>query len=137
MKQRASAICFRDSTRQEVLLCTSNKDPERWGLPGGGIEEGEEAPDSAIRESLEETGFVGGEPEYIGEYFHISKDGFEVRTRVYTLIMIELRDDWREKYYKSHRKWFPFSELPQRIPKIPQKTFVSKFVNLRLKKLDE
>lgn len=135
MKRRAGALCFRDSTRQEVLLCASNKDPERWGLPGGGIEEGEEASDCAIRESLEETGFLGGEPEYIGEYSHISKNGFKVETTVYTLVMIELRDDWREKYYKSYRKWFPLSELPQRIPKLQQKHFISNFVNERLKQL--
>ena len=136
MKHRSSAMCFRDSSRKEVLLCAANKDPDRWGLPGGGIEPGEEAADCAIRESLEEMGFLGGDPQYIGEYSHISKDGIEVKTKVFSLLMIALHDDWRDKHYKSYREWFPFSELQQKIPKAPQKKFVTSYVNSRMKKLD-
>ena len=33
-------------------------DPERWGLPGGGLEEGEDCRAAAVRELAEETGLV-------------------------------------------------------------------------------
>ena len=44
----------------DVLLLKRSKDtnwmPNKWGLPGGHIEDGESPEDAAVRETLEETG---------------------------------------------------------------------------------
>ena len=137
MKHRAGALCFRDASKQEVMLCASKSNPDRWSLPGGGIEPGEDASESAIRESLEEMGYLGGDPHYIGEYTHISKSGISVLTKVYSLVMLELHDDWQDKHYKCQRHWFPLSEIASKIPKLPQKMFVEDFVKSRSKKSKE
>lgn len=44
-------------------------DPEKWGLPGGGIEPGEDARTAAHRELAEETSLVmTSEPTLVGDF---------------------------------------------------------------------
>ena len=43
-------------------------DPERWTLPGGGVEPGESAEEAAHRELEEETGLVGEPLRLLGSY---------------------------------------------------------------------
>ena len=49
----AFAIIF--DAQQQVLLC-HRRDMDLWNLPGGGMESGELPTETAIRETLEETG---------------------------------------------------------------------------------
>lgn len=44
---------------KQVLLVSSSKYPERWIVPGGGVELNETNAETAVREILEEAGVVG------------------------------------------------------------------------------
>jgi len=51
LRPGASAIIF-DSSRQKVLL-TRRSDNGRWCLPGGGMDPGESAEETCVREARE------------------------------------------------------------------------------------
>lgn len=55
MKQAAFALVIENHR----ILLTLRKDVPLWVLPGGGIEEGENPEEAALRELLEETGLEG------------------------------------------------------------------------------
>jgi ADP-ribose pyrophosphatase YjhB (NUDIX family) len=50
-----------------VLLC-HRRDSDVWNLPGGGMKPGELPTDTAIRETLEETGFDVDIKRFVGVY---------------------------------------------------------------------
>ena len=65
------------NSRGELLLLRSHKFKNKWIVPGGGIEWGEQAEDTAKREALEETGlritditFLGAEECIFPAEFH-------------------------------------------------------------------
>ena len=62
----ASAIIF-GQTRQTVLL-TRRTDNGRWCLPGGGMDPGESAEETCVREVLEETGLAVRVTRLVGVY---------------------------------------------------------------------
>ena len=66
LRPGASAIIF-DSARQQVLL-TRRSDNGRWCLPGGGMDPGESAEETCVRETLEETGLKVLATKLVGVY---------------------------------------------------------------------
>ncbi len=66
LRPGASAIIF-DSTRQNILL-TRRSDNGRWCLPGGGMDPGESAEETCVREALEETGLEVQVTKLVGVY---------------------------------------------------------------------
>ncbi|XDV45423.1 hypothetical protein PO909_013527 [Leuciscus waleckii] len=56
-KKRAACLCFRSEREEEVLLVSSSSHPDRWIVPGGGMEPEEEPGVAAVREVCEEVGF--------------------------------------------------------------------------------
>ena len=62
----ASALIF-DEAREKVLM-TQRSDNSRWCLPGGGMDPGESASETCIREVMEETGLVVQVTRLIGIY---------------------------------------------------------------------
>lgn len=66
LRPGASAIIF-DDTRQMVLL-TRRSDNGRWCLPGGGMDPGESAAETCVREVLEETGLAVRVTRLVGVY---------------------------------------------------------------------
>ena len=66
LRPGASAIVF-DAEREKVLL-TRREDNDRWCLPGGGMDPGESAAETCIRETLEETGLKVRVTRLIGIY---------------------------------------------------------------------
>ncbi|EOP54942.1 MULTISPECIES: NUDIX hydrolase [Bacillus] len=66
----------------EVLL-QKRGDNGGWGFPGGAMEIGESAEETAIREIREETGYMVQVDEFIGvytKYFHTYPNGDQVQT---------------------------------------------------------
>ena len=62
----ASVVIF-DDDRQKVLL-TRRADNGRWCLPGGSMDAGESAAETAVREALEETGLEVRVTRLVGIY---------------------------------------------------------------------
>ncbi|XP_044924345.1 diphosphoinositol polyphosphate phosphohydrolase 3-beta isoform X2 [Mustela putorius furo] len=58
-KKRAACLCFRSELEDEVLLVSSSRYPDRWIVPGGGMEPEEEPGGAAVREVYEEAGVKG------------------------------------------------------------------------------
>ncbi|KAI5619540.1 diphosphoinositol polyphosphate phosphohydrolase 1 isoform X1 [Silurus asotus] len=58
-KKRAACLCFRSETEEEVLLVSSSRHPDKWIVPGGGMEPEEEPNVAAVREVCEEAGVKG------------------------------------------------------------------------------
>jgi 8-oxo-dGTP pyrophosphatase MutT (NUDIX family) len=62
----SSAVIF-DSAREKVLL-TRRVDNDLWCLPSGGMDPGESASETCVREVLEETGLAVSVTHLIGVY---------------------------------------------------------------------
>jgi len=62
----ASALIF-DEAREKILM-TQRSDNSRWCLPGGGMDPGESASETCIREVMEETGLEVRVIRLIGVY---------------------------------------------------------------------
>uniref|UniRef100_A0A8B9HGS1 Nudix (nucleoside diphosphate linked moiety X)-type motif 3b n=1 Tax=Astyanax mexicanus TaxID=7994 RepID=A0A8B9HGS1_ASTMX len=54
-KKRAACLCFRSESEEEVLLVSSSRHPDKWIVPGGGMEPEEEPSVAAVREVCEEV----------------------------------------------------------------------------------
>ncbi len=66
LRPGASVIIF-DDAREKVLL-TRRADNGRWCLPGGGMDPGESAEETCVREALEETGLHVAVTRLVGIY---------------------------------------------------------------------
>ncbi|XP_061428666.1 diphosphoinositol polyphosphate phosphohydrolase 1-like isoform X2 [Lethenteron reissneri] len=67
-RKRAACLCFRSESEQEVLLVSSSRYPDKWIVPGGGMEPEEEASVAAMREVYEEAGVKGDLGRLLGVF---------------------------------------------------------------------
>ncbi|XP_028966944.1 diphosphoinositol polyphosphate phosphohydrolase 1 [Galendromus occidentalis] len=104
-RQRAACVCVRgDGSDTEILLVSSTASPERFIVPGGGLEPGEDASTAAIREVMEEAGVRGTLGRCLG-VFESHERGH--RTHVFVLQVEEELSEWDEsKSVGRTRKWF-------------------------------
>lgn len=113
-KRQVAAAVFRGTGDGRELMLITSRDTGRWIVPKGWIENGEDGPTAALRETWEEAGIIGdiltGGP--VGHYRYIKQ-----RTRrgdtlcdvdVYLVQLREQKDKWPEKGQRR-RKWFPIA----------------------------
>ncbi|KAK7131812.1 hypothetical protein R3I93_018397 [Phoxinus phoxinus] len=92
-KKRAACLCFRSEREEEVLLVSSSSHPDRWIVPGGGMEPEEEPGAAAVREVCEEAGVKGTLGRLLGVFENRDR---KHRTYVYVLIVTEVMEDWED-----------------------------------------
>ena len=107
MSTQGSFTIIHNENKNRVLL-VKRKDFPIWDLPGGRVEEGENLTTCAIRESIEETGYIVDVYKKIGEYY---RPQFNDIQHIYLGKVVggqEIKDgDETDKI-----KWFKVNELP-------------------------
>ncbi|KAL1021053.1 hypothetical protein UPYG_G00008100 [Umbra pygmaea] len=107
-KKRAACLCFRNESEEEVLLVSSSRHPDKWIVPGGGMEPGEEPSDAAVREVCEEAGVKGTLGRLLGVFENTDR---KHRTYVYVLIVTDMMEDWEDSVNIGRkREWFKTSD---------------------------
>ncbi|MEJ1281205.1 nudix (nucleoside diphosphate linked moiety X)-type motif 10 [Cricetulus griseus] len=108
-KKRAACLCFRSEREDEVLLVSSSRYPDRWIVPGGGMEPEEEPDGAAVREVYEEAGVKGKLGRLLG-VFEQNQDR-KHRTYVFVLTVTELLEDWEDSVSIGRkREWFKIED---------------------------
>ena len=108
----------RDGEAIEVVLASrrTRRGDLAWGLAKGGVEPGESLEDAAVREVLEETGYIAEIESSLGDtrYFYVWKDT-RIRKTVHFFLMRctggdpDDRDDEMEEV-----RWFPLDRALKR-----------------------
>lgn len=112
-RRRAACICVRNDDEDEVLLVTSSRRPEKWIVPGGGVEPEEEPSVTATREVLEEAGVVGKLGRSLGIF---ENREHKHRTEVYVLRVEEELAEWEDsRAIGRKRQWFSIDEALARL----------------------
>lgn len=107
-RRRAACVCIRDLSQKEVLLVSTNNDPDLWIVPGGGVEPTEKVEEAAVREVLEEAGVKGTIEGCLGLFESIE---CKHRTMVYLMVVRELLTEWQEALsIGRRRRWFTMDE---------------------------
>ncbi|XP_018025254.1 uncharacterized protein LOC108680848 [Hyalella azteca] len=111
--RRAACVCV-NADETEVLLVSSKNSSEVWLVPGGGLEEGEDAQEAALREAYEEAGVRGTVLAYLGLFesrSEMSASGKKHRTAVFVIKVISEEDDFPEsKTLGRQRKWMSIDD---------------------------
>lgn len=109
--------------RKKVLVISSDKKPEYWVLPKGGVEKDEETDmrKTAKRETWEEAGVTGEITRKLGVIEDMrppkawisegSEGKWPPRTEFhfYEMVVERIEDKWPEDF-KRKRKWVPYNE---------------------------
>ncbi|XP_043199777.1 diphosphoinositol polyphosphate phosphohydrolase 1-like isoform X2 [Amphibalanus amphitrite] len=107
---RAAGVCVKDEMEREVLLVSSSKEPDKWVVPGGGIEPNEQAHLAALREVREEAGVEGHLGRCLG-VFEVSNTERKHRTAVYILLVTAELPEWEDSVnIGRRRKWFDLED---------------------------
>ncbi|XP_022657154.1 diphosphoinositol polyphosphate phosphohydrolase 3-alpha-like isoform X2 [Varroa jacobsoni] len=107
-RRRAACLCVRDGFETEILLVSSSSTPDRFIVPGGGLEPDEDAETAAIREVMEEAGVKGKIDRCLGIFENVER---RHRTQVFVLQVRELLEEWDDsKSIGRKRKWFTVAD---------------------------
>lgn len=110
-------ICPDDSTTLFIQRSAEVEDSGTWGIPGGSIEAGEEPPDAAQRETIEELGSMPQRMKYIETMINKGSRG------EYHIFVMSISADeksiWTPNIKLNHEsvqfKWFRFSNMPENL----------------------
>ena len=84
-----------------------------WQFPGGGVEPGETAEESAAREVLEETGYrITGRPQLLGLYHNISSLTNRDHVAFYVSREFEKVAEAKPNFEIAGAQWFDRHDLP-------------------------
>ncbi|XP_037069077.1 diphosphoinositol polyphosphate phosphohydrolase 1-like [Pollicipes pollicipes] len=107
---RAAGVCVKDEEEKEVLLVSSSKEPNKWVVPGGGVEPDEQPDRAAVREVREEAGVEGHLGRCLG-VFEVSNTERKHRTAVYILVVTSELPEWEDSVnIGRRRKWFDLED---------------------------
>lgn len=111
---------------------TSNRFPDQWIVPAGGVEPGEQFRDAAVREVLEEAGVRGNIVRSLGMF---QNDANKTRTMLYVLIVSEELETWQDAVHGGRRRgWFPVQEAWELLSHRPcQQSYLSNIINSKCK----
>lgn len=106
----------------EVLLVKNWLSNDRWALPGGGLESGEEPVHAAIREVYEELG-VAIEPEALKElglHHSTGNDGLQSAFYLYVYETVDRPSVTLRRYEIMDASWWSLSEVTTDINQVSQ-----------------
>ncbi|XP_065057502.1 diphosphoinositol polyphosphate phosphohydrolase 2-like isoform X1 [Rhopilema esculentum] len=101
-KRRAGCVCIKDERKSEVLLVSSSKYVNKWIIPGGAIEPGEDPVSAAVREVEEEAGVRGSVVGFLGIF---QNDVSKSRTYIY-ILKVDNECTYMENKENRQIKWF-------------------------------
>lgn len=102
----------------EILL-QKRSDTKTWGLPGGGMEPGENLEQTARRELQEETGLIVQDLRLIDvfsgpDYFFVYPNGDQVHTVIVLYEAVKIMGELKPLDDESLAlQYFPLNDLPQ------------------------
>ena len=112
-KQFSAAGCYVECGGEILLLYRTDVGYEgnKWGLPGGMIDEGESESDAVIREIKEETGleFLSNQVEYLAEVFvdlPAGRHGLPARNFIYHMFRTRITEKPEIKIDQNEHKAF-------------------------------
>jgi ADP-ribose pyrophosphatase YjhB (NUDIX family) len=105
-----------ENDKGDLLLQKRSAVDEHWGFPGGIVELGESASETAIREIEEETGLITTAVELLGvysKYFLTFDNGDKCQTYSVFFRMNVVSGDLRVDNLETHAlSYFPLNALP-------------------------
>lgn len=109
ISRKAGVVAYRKDDRKaiEILLVSSRKYPGTWVFPVGGIDEGETAEEAAVRECVEESGYIVEIEEEL-DTVRINDGDITNEFTFYSAEVVEETEDYEKD---RTRKWVKPSEL--------------------------
>lgn len=109
------AVFKKTGSDWELLFIKRKKEPfkGKWALPGGFVDDGENLPDAAARELLEETGLAVNGLHQLGAF---GKPGRDPRGHTVSIVYTAFTDDTAEAVGADdaeEAKWFSVKNLPE------------------------
>jgi len=119
IQKSAGGVIYQEREGQMYVALIATKERQRWGLPKGIVEKGEESAQTALREVAEETGLEGeivGKLGYIEYWFRNPEDKILYHKFV-DFYLLEYRSGEVEKHdwEVEQARWFPIEEAIERI----------------------
>lgn len=116
ISRKAGVVAYRKDDRKaiEILLVSSRKYPGTWVFPVGGIDEGETAEEAAVRECVEESGYI---VEIEEELDTVRIDDGDI-TNEFTFYSAEVAEETEDYEKDRTRKWVKPSELENTVAEV-------------------